>query len=144
MSRPPRVFGSSLSSNAHYHRQVFLHARCSPAGRQRLLEVSFDPLCFLAGGTEPFTARARWLDGRWGEMGYAHAMTPFHFDLPASKPLRLSPGRPDPLDESHFTIPYDAGGAAGTIDGWLQADESVKLVVRDGPAFVSQGSPPEP
>jgi hypothetical protein len=61
------------------------------------------------------------------------------FAVPASKALRVFPGQPDPLDESHFTIPYDAGGVTGTIDGWLQADDSVRLVVRDGPA-----APPTP
>jgi hypothetical protein len=48
--------------------------------------------------------------------------------------VRLFPGQPDPLDESHFTIPYDAGGVAGTIDGWLEANDTVRLAVRDGPA----------
>jgi hypothetical protein len=66
-------------------------------------------------------------------MGYADMCAPLVFNPPASKPLRLFPGRPDPLDESHFTIPYDAGGVTGTIDGW-QADDSVELVVRDVPA----------
>ena len=132
--RRQSVFGSSLTSDGYYHRHVFVHARRSPAGRQRLLVVSFDPLCFLAGGPQPFSADVRWLDGRWGDMGYAYGFVPPAFAVPASKPLRLFAGQPDPLDESHFTIPYDAGGVAGTIDGWLQADDGVKLVVRDGPA----------
>jgi hypothetical protein len=111
-----------------------VHARRSPAGHQRLLVVRFDPLCYLAGGTQPLNADVRWLDGRWGDMGYAHSPALPSFKLPASKSLRLFHGQPDPLDESHFTIAYDAGGVTGTIDGWLQADDTVKLVVRDGPA----------
>jgi hypothetical protein len=48
--------------------------------------------------------------------------------------LRLYAGQPDPVDSSHFTIPYETTSGRGTIDGWLQADDTVKMQVRDGPA----------
>ena len=40
----------------------------------------------------------------------------------------------DDKDQSHFTIKYEIDDQPGTIDGWLQVDDSVKLQIRDGPA----------
>jgi hypothetical protein len=48
--------------------------------------------------------------------------------------LRLFAGQPDPNDDSHFTIRYEVDNQPGTIDGWLQADDTIKLQIRDGPA----------
>ena len=55
--------------------------------------------------------------------------------------MRLYAGQPDPADASHFTIKYEIDHVPGTIDGWLQPDDTVKLQVRDGPA-VSLSNPP--
>ncbi len=45
----------------------------------------------------------------------------------------LGTGASDPSDPTHFTIPYSFKGQTGTVDGWLRNDDSVRLVVRDGP-----------
>lgn len=50
-------------------------------------------------------------------------------------------GQADPTDPSHFTIGYRLGEAAGTIDGWLLEDGTVKMQVRDGPAQTLSASP---
>ena len=52
-------------------------------------------------------------------------------------PVRMFAGQEDPVDQSHLTIVYDVGGQRGTIDGYLQDDDTVKLSVRDGPALGS-------
>jgi hypothetical protein len=39
-------------------------------------------------------------------------------------------GQPDPDDGRHFTIRYECGGRPGIIDGWLEADDTVKLEPR--------------
>lgn len=46
--------------------------------------------------------------------------------------LAVFGGQPDPADGSHFSIDFkiSAGAATQTIDGWLMADDSVKLKVR--------------
>ena len=49
------------------------------------------------------------------------------------EPFTLYAGQPDPVDGSHFTIPYSLGGKPGTIDGRLRRDGTVKLTIRDGP-----------
>lgn len=46
--------------------------------------------------------------------------------------LRVFAGQADPSDASHFTIAYDLDGQPGVIDGWLNADGSVKLEPRVG------------
>jgi len=51
-----------------------------------------------------------------------------------SRRVRVFAGQTDAADESHFTMGYDIDGYAGTIDGWLDQYDSVRLQVRDGPA----------
>ena len=45
---------------------------------------------------------------------------------------RIMEGRTDPTDPSHFTIDYVHNGVGGTVDGWLNADDSVTLGPRAG------------
>lgn len=48
--------------------------------------------------------------------------------------VRVYAGRANDSDPSHFTIDVDVNGEREVIDGWLQNDDTVKFVVRDGPA----------
>jgi hypothetical protein len=61
------------------------------------------------------------------------------------QPLRLFAGQPDPDDPTHFTIGYEYDGEPGTIDGYLEdgppRGESIRFVVRDGPAAAAAGGP---
>ena len=45
----------------------------------------------------------------------------------------LYAGQPDPVDPSHFTIPYSLGRKLGTIEGRLSDGNTAKLTIRDGP-----------
>jgi hypothetical protein len=70
----------------------------------------------------------------------------FTTDSGKSDFIRLFTGRPDPADPSHFTIDFDVGCVRdgdvasdptpkpvtvhGTIDGWLQDDDAVRLKPR--------------
>ena len=119
---------------------VFLHGRTAPGGQERLVVVKVDltrsylrnPKMVL--GTvhlfnasvmrpatltqNPFVVRTNWQPPapvpKWGE-------------------LTLLAGQPDPADAAHFTIDYQTPAGKGTIDGWLQPDDTVKFQVRDGP-----------
>jgi hypothetical protein len=51
---------------------------------------------------------------------------------------RIFAGQPDPLDASHFTFDYEKQGRRYTMDGWLEADDTVTLQARDA-TVVSQG-----
>lgn len=55
--------------------------------------------------------------------------------------LQLFAGHADPADPSHFTIVYQVGARRGTIDGYLQNDDTVKMKIRDGPATEGVTSP---
>lgn len=95
-----------------------------------------------AEGDTPWSARD------WTELDLENAESgvemPAHWSKPtaAGEPgslhvkyadqLRVFTGQPDPADASHFTIPYELDGQAGIIDGWLNADGSVKLEPRVG------------
>ena len=57
--------------------------------------------------------------------------------LPHAGHLQMFFGQPDSADAAHFTIKYDIDNIPGTIDGWLQNDDTVKLQIRDGPAMQS-------
>ena len=47
--------------------------------------------------------------------------------------FRLFAGQADRADPAHFWLPYDLAGETGTIDGWLEAGDRIRLQVRDGP-----------
>lgn len=48
--------------------------------------------------------------------------------------MRIYAGQPDPDDAAHFTIKYEIDNLPGTIDGRLEADDTVTLKILDGPA----------
>lgn len=56
------------------------------------------------------------------------------FALGNGRNVKVFNGTPDPNDPSRFTITYDVDGSRGTIDGWLEAPDSLRMRVRDGPA----------
>ena len=48
--------------------------------------------------------------------------------------VRIFAAQPDLADTSHFTMAYEIDGQPGTIDGWLDPYDRVRMQVRDGPA----------
>jgi hypothetical protein len=130
--------------------QVFMHGRRSPGGNDRLVVVQFatfrgrafdpyDRLIFTPYVERPSTVFSR----TTGPSSSAASLQMFRTPGDAT---RVTEGRADPQDSSHFTIDYVLNGTAGTIDGWLNDDESVTLSPRVGeyveptPGFV-QWSP---
>jgi hypothetical protein len=125
---------------------AFMGRRTSPGGSERLVTIPFlevppgDPPAFLQYIFEPQVeipatllrrpARAtiRAFQGDRLEL----------FAAPGHR-LRILEGRPDPADACHFTIDYVHNGIPGTIDGWLNDDDSVTLGPRAG-EFVEQSS----
>jgi hypothetical protein len=59
-------------------------------------------------------------------------LSPFRMPLPPSpqSPLRIYAGQLDPANPAHFTIDYEYRGKTGTIDGWLQSDDTILLEPR--------------
>jgi hypothetical protein len=55
------------------------------------------------------------------------------FSWPLGSPTRVFAGQVDPADPSHFTIDYEAFGQRDTIDGWLEADDSITFKPRHPP-----------
>jgi hypothetical protein len=62
--------------------------------------------------------------------------TPFVRPFAGDRQVRLFTGQRDPANLAHFTIGYDCDGKRGTIDGWLQGDDTILLEPR---APVSRG-----
>jgi hypothetical protein len=56
-------------------------------------------------------------------------LTPFGFSDPTG--LYLHAGQIDPANPSHFTIAFDYPDHSGTIDGWLQPNDSILFELRD-------------
>ena len=117
---------------------VFLHGRTSRGGAERLVVVKVDLM--RKYGAYPRT-------GFFDQLLLASAMRPAGLvsgpsvtrsswrppSIPAWGTLTLLAGQPDPSDASHFTIDYQTPAGKGTIDGWLQPDDTVKFEAHDGP-----------
>lgn len=133
---PPLYWGDE------YVVELLVHGRRSTGGTKRLVVVRFDAPAFVAGAPTAFQVETFEPVSLFRQTRRQTKRGALAFGCDPRQPLKLYPGRPDPADWSHFAIPYDVGGVAGTIDGWLQDDGTVKLQTRDGPAlgFV----PPEP
>jgi hypothetical protein len=131
---------------------AFLHERRTPAGRRRLVVLWYDPDPIdgnPASGFAGLDAAVMVRPATWDRPSDEVSLTPSSlsgtFGIVQWRPaFRLYAGEPDPADESHFTLRYEAGGEAGTIDGWLKDPEANDVVdddptpdvlvrVRDGP-----------
>jgi hypothetical protein len=110
---------------------LFLHARNARNGDRRVVIITFNVDTFTAGDPRPLeievVAPAMPLRSGWRRM----EKMGLGFPCAPTESLRLHFGQPDALDASHFTIPYDAGNRTGKIDGWLQPDDTVKLVASE-------------
>ena len=130
----------------------FLHARTSPNGTRRLVALDSQfvwhrdntllrvHVRLLKPGT---FARPEAVDvlvtnrDRGNDVSRFVNFNGASFDLariPYGTAFRLFGGQPDPRDESHFTLDYEADGVRGVIAGWLLDDDAVKLQFRPGPA----------
>jgi hypothetical protein len=128
---------------------LFLHGRTAPNGYRRLVALGYGAGHLVYGSylhvdwrvladdrsTLNFETSLIYAQGDHLCLyaGQPHSDDGPHFTGKSDR-LRLYTGQPDPNDDSHFTIKYQIGNRPGTIDGWLQSDDSVKLQIRDGPA----------
>jgi len=122
---------------------LFLHSRNRPDGVERLVavrpvptaryaftsptqsgpkwELKSQPLTFLAntgGSTQPLSCV--------GSTGVPLVYT-------SDDRVTIFAGQADASNASHFTIGYSINGHHGTLEGWLQNDDSIRLAARDGP-----------
>ena len=110
---------------------LFLHEHRAVGGkRPRLLAATFDATTFIAGDPQPVVWKV-YSPGMLFWPALHGTQTGLGFSCAPSEPLRLHFGQPDPADESHFTIQYDAGDRRGVLDGWLQPDDTIKLAAHD-------------
>lgn len=112
---------------------AFLHLRRSSNGNSRLVIVGAgrEVVDFAHGGRDGDMLISAWTLFP----GESRRVVGTEFRL--SETLgekRIFGGQCDEDDPSHFTIKYDINDKPGTIDGWLQPDDTVKLQIRDGPA----------
>lgn len=118
---------------------LFMHERTGPSGHRRLVSAEYRLLDGAPSDSHGFMlgVSIRWSSESSGGSDTAPrlvAMAPA-LDVPLlGGSNRLYFGQPDAKDASHFTIKYEIDNVPGTIDGWLQADDTVRLETRDGPA----------
>jgi hypothetical protein len=121
---------------------VFLHERSAKGGTPRLVAIDY---VHADAFDEANTKKERiFFSNVWDVANgsklpqrfhmFSNAGVPLLAKLHKGQKLRLYAGQPDDDDPSHFTIRYEVEHQSGMIDGWLQADDTVKLQVRDGPA----------
>lgn len=138
-----RLHGTAVDSYV-----ALLHARTSPSGNKRLVAVQ----AYSSIGSSPDESDPRYDEGKSQQfLNFTFSCdvrSPASLFRPPSKTrgtfasidaglgssVKLFCGQPDPDDASHFTFRYKVDGAAGTIDAWLQDDDTIKFQVRDGPA----------
>ena len=123
---------------------VFLGSRTSPAGNVRLVAVTLSFVPAEPGPGAPFAQlvlrptvevpRRLFIAAGVSVGGPTRAGGAVGLEMcvaPGDR-TRLTEGHPDPADPSHFTIGYVHNGAPGTIDGWLNNDDTVTLGPRAG------------
>ena len=128
--RRPRPLAPDWEAHAA---TLFVHGRRSRTGDdEKLVIVMFDWELFQNGHPTPFRTRVETWDGRFRPVRVAASVDAhgFQFAIPNGWPPTIDAGQHDPLDDSHFTIDYETPVGSGTIDGWLQPDDTVKLRVR--------------
>jgi hypothetical protein len=124
----------------------FVGRRASPAGNERLVAVTLGDVgdgseAFLQFVFSPQVETPATLFKPAAPVGPTGAFSLNRLELFATPGdrLRILEGRPDPADSSHFTIDYVHNGVTGTIDGWLNDDDTVTFGPRAG-EFVEQSS----
>jgi len=125
---------------------LFLHERKTPSGSRRIVAVRHPYVDELSEGGPgdhmiwsifyyTFTPAVRWIDpkpDRGGRIGLRLNQENGHdggwFNL------RFFAGQADPQDATHFTLPYDVNGIAGTIDCHLtdSATDPIECHFRPG------------
>jgi hypothetical protein len=110
---------------------LFLHERISPGGHRRLVfveSIMTNALAITAG----FIPRVIVPGTPWSPARELTMANQIHFSGRYIE-AQFYFGQPDPSNASHFTIDFDVkeSGRHGTIDAWLNDDETVTFKLRD-------------
>jgi hypothetical protein len=112
---------------------LYLHERRNAKGR-RLVAVLLDVPLFEVGNASPIAVRV--LAPSHGLQVVPNLFSgrfSLGFDCPKDKLLQFYFGQSDANDASHFTIQYRVGPTLGSIEGWLNGDDSVRLLPSSQP-----------
>ena len=106
-------------------RLVFLHSRRAPGRPRRLVSVQFDVVAF------DWKRRPAFVVCTYADGGFRRSLVKWCGKLDClrrgSRVLKLYAGQADRMDDSRFTIRYEAGGISGVLDGRMLADDQVTL-----------------
>jgi hypothetical protein len=125
---------------------VLLHERAGPTAHHRLVVIS--PGCEFSeySPSNPQRRVGVWLSANAHPIRQPYdvfrAGSGIFIPLHPDEIMRIYAGQADPKDDAHFTIKYEIDNVPGTIDGRLEADDTVTLKVRDGPAKALATSQP--
>jgi hypothetical protein len=116
---------------------IFLHEMQRPGGASRLVVVEVSAATQIIGtppevGCDVVVIRPA---GLWSRPKLLHdyfcmPRSATHHALSTQRTFRMFAGQPDPANSAHFTIDYQSDGKNGTIDGWLQSDDTILLESR--------------
>ena len=112
---------------------AFLHARRVAGGEQRLVAVLMSrfsgpehTVAFYGRVFRPGTLRA-------GPMQLSdERQSRVMMDTWRGGRVRVYAGQPDPADPSHFTIPFEVDDRPGTLEGWLEEDDTLRFRLTHG------------
>jgi hypothetical protein len=165
----PRAGNFSLSNDYTFHSSTKSAMYC-PAMLRALLMYDRPALAFIHWRSAPTTGRALILvTSDWSSNGLRHrdivylsarrcthdecvtgkralnhrtGWNMIEVRLRPEQMMRIYAGQVDPKDDAHFTIKYEIDNVPGTIDGRLEADDTVTLKFLDGPAKALATSQP--
>ncbi len=134
-----------LSTYANSDYLIYLHARRTPAGKQRLvavrfsINISFDDSPFMVIAISEvlipqWFGYSKWISASPASL-FALAMEPTSSGIKgavsSTNTFTILAGVTDPVDQSHFTFVVQRVGQADVIyDGWLHDNDSVLIEPR--------------
>ena len=138
-----KLLGNDIHGKYNF---CFLHGRQSPSGNRLLLFGLAKFSAMAPYSLSPYNSACFDVKIRTEEYGHKNQKS-YKIEVPLPRlpnpaiPAVMYFGQPDPIDLSHFTIKYEIDNIPGTIDGWLQNDDTDKLQIRDGPAKLATTMP---
>jgi len=108
---------------------AFLHARKTPKQVLRLVVVYYHLCRYMTTEGRQILLEGLALDrGSWaGPQSSEWSCGKIEITIAAGEQLRFMAGYPDPLDESHFFIPYAIDGNQGMIEGRLRDAGAISI-----------------
>ena len=148
---PPQwtsLYGSISPPGLRSEGTVFLHAMKSREGIRRLVAVDE-----VDGGPLTSNRHVQYVEFCWRVIEPGSVLTRPRVVRTGNHALRfegdpsgyrLTAGRVDPADPSHFTFTCAVVGRTYTVDGWLRNDDSVSIAPRPDPVDLIPPAPASP